>query len=180
VALRDRRLPELALFALAAVLHTWPLASAPGTWTRVGSADTALNPWAIAWVGITVDEGIPQIYDRVAAMPDIVLAEMPFPPRRSIQDNEPSVLYPAWHLKPLLNGYSGFTPASYATHEAIMRLLPMPDSVRSLRANGVTHVLVHQRLVPPDLLTLCADSSEITLLADKGDEVLYSLVRGER
>src|SRR5690606_29401397 len=35
VALRDRRLPELALFAAAAILHTWPLASAPGTWGRV-------------------------------------------------------------------------------------------------------------------------------------------------
>ena len=61
-------------------------------------------------MGFTVYEGIPKIYDRVAAMDDIVLAEMPFPPRAAIQDNGPSVLYSAWHLKPLLNGYSGFTP----------------------------------------------------------------------
>ena len=65
-------------------------------------------------------------------MPDIVLAEMPF------QDNGRSVLYAAWHLKPLLNGYSGFTPASYAIHEAIMRQFPEPNSVGLLRAIGVT------------------------------------------
>ena len=46
MAVRDRRLPELAVFVLAAVLHTWPLASAPGMWTRVDNADTALNTWA--------------------------------------------------------------------------------------------------------------------------------------
>ena len=57
MAVRDRRLPELALFALAAVLHTWPLASAPGTWARVDNADTALNTWAIAWVGICIGAG---------------------------------------------------------------------------------------------------------------------------
>ena len=54
MAFRDRRLPELALFAAAAILHTWPLASAPGTWARVDNADTALNAWAIAWVGMAL------------------------------------------------------------------------------------------------------------------------------
>jgi hypothetical protein len=44
----------LAIFVLAAVVHTWPLASAPGWWTRVDNADTALNAWAIAWVGMAV------------------------------------------------------------------------------------------------------------------------------
>jgi hypothetical protein len=108
-------------------------------------------------------------------MNDIVLAELPFPPRASIQDNGPSVLFAAWHLKPLLNGYSGFTPASYATHEAVMRLFPLPDSVRSLRAIGVTHVLLHKRRVARELLQQCAVSPEITLVADEGDEAMYSL-----
>jgi hypothetical protein len=54
VALRDRRLPELAIFVLAAVLHTWPLAARPGWWSRIDNADTALNAWAIAWVGMAI------------------------------------------------------------------------------------------------------------------------------
>ena len=99
-------------------------------------------------MAFTIYEGIPRIYDRVAAMDGIVLAELPFPPRELIKDNGPSVLYSAWHLKPLLNGYSGFTPASYTTHAKVMGSFPSSDSVRSLRAIGVTHVLAHKRRVP--------------------------------
>jgi hypothetical protein len=40
----------LALFILLAILHTWPLASAPGRLGRNGQADTQLNAWIMAWV----------------------------------------------------------------------------------------------------------------------------------
>ena len=43
-------LAALALFALLAAAHTWPLASAPGRWSRTDSGDTLLNTWALAWV----------------------------------------------------------------------------------------------------------------------------------
>jgi hypothetical protein len=126
----------------------------------------------------TIYEGIPRIYDRVAAMDDIVLAELPFPPRELIKDNGPSVIYAAWHLKPVLNGYSGFTPASYAAHEAVMRLFPAPDSVRRLHGLGVTHVMVHKRLVPAELLARCARAPGLSLVADEGDQLLYALSPG--
>lgn len=45
-----RRSSALALFILLAVLHTWPLASAPGRLGRNGQADTQLNAWIMAWV----------------------------------------------------------------------------------------------------------------------------------
>jgi hypothetical protein len=166
-------LPILAGFTVAA----WSRRSTPAgaaVLALILSAAVTLEALR-APMGFTAYEGIPKIYDRVAAMNDIVLAELPFPPRASIQDNGPSVLFAAWHLKPLLNGYSGFTPASYATHEAVMRLFPLPDSVRSLRAIGVTHVLLHKRRVARELLQQCAVSPEITLVADEGDEVMYSL-----
>jgi hypothetical protein len=50
VALRDRRLAGLALFVALAVLHTWPLATAPGTLCRHDNADAQLNAWILAWV----------------------------------------------------------------------------------------------------------------------------------
>jgi hypothetical protein len=50
VALRDRRLPALALCLGLALLHTWPLVSAPGTLSRTDNADTMLNQWILAWV----------------------------------------------------------------------------------------------------------------------------------
>jgi hypothetical protein len=36
--------------AILTVAHTWPLASAPGTWSRNDNGDTMLNEWIIAWV----------------------------------------------------------------------------------------------------------------------------------
>ncbi len=131
-------------------------------------------------MGFTHYDGIPRIYDRVAMLDDVVLAEVPFPPREAIQDNGPSVLYSAWHLKPLLNGYSGFTPASYSTHFQVMQSFPTPDSINSLRALGVTHVIVHKRRVPAALLEQAAAAPGLTLVADEGDQVLYSLGAGAR
>ena len=47
---RGARWLALALFILLAVLHTWPLASAPGRLGRNAQADTLLNAWVMAWV----------------------------------------------------------------------------------------------------------------------------------
>ncbi len=43
-------LGTLGFFAALAVLHTWPLASAPGTLSRNDTADTILHEWIMAWV----------------------------------------------------------------------------------------------------------------------------------
>ena len=45
-----RELSALALFALLAAAHTWPMASAPGRWCRNDNGDALLNEWALAWV----------------------------------------------------------------------------------------------------------------------------------
>ena len=41
---------SLLLFVVLAAVHTWPLAAAPGRWSRNDNGDTLLNEWAIAWV----------------------------------------------------------------------------------------------------------------------------------
>lgn len=41
---------SLLLFAGMAVLHTWPLAERPTTWSRHDNGDAMLNEWIIAWV----------------------------------------------------------------------------------------------------------------------------------
>ena len=43
-------LTSFAVFVGLAVLHTWPLASAPGVLTRNDVADTVLHEWILAWV----------------------------------------------------------------------------------------------------------------------------------
>ncbi len=169
-------LPVLAGFALASLRARMPRGAAAALAIVAGLAVTAEA--LRAPVAFTVYEGIPRIYDRVAAMDDIVLVEVPFPPRQAIQENGPSVLYSAWHLKPLLNGYSGFTPESYNLHAAVMQRFPGADSLRSLAAIGVTHVIVHERRVHADLLALCDESPGLALIADEGDQRLYALVPG--
>jgi hypothetical protein len=50
VAVRNRRLAQLALFLALATLHTWPLASDPAHLSRLDNDDTAFNTWVVAWV----------------------------------------------------------------------------------------------------------------------------------
>ena len=39
-----------ALCLLLAIVHTWPLATAPGTLSRNDNGDAQLNEWIMAWV----------------------------------------------------------------------------------------------------------------------------------
>jgi hypothetical protein len=41
---------SLGLFIVLAVVHTWPLASAPGTLSRNDNGDAILHEWILAWV----------------------------------------------------------------------------------------------------------------------------------
>ena len=56
------------------------------------------------------------VYDTLASLPDGVVAEMPFWWRpMDVPRNANYMLASTRHWKPLLNGYSGFTPASYGS-----------------------------------------------------------------
>jgi len=63
VALRDRWLAQLALFAALATLHTWPLATDPAHLTRLDNDDTALNTWIVAWVAHQVARDPLRLFD---------------------------------------------------------------------------------------------------------------------
>jgi hypothetical protein len=65
VAVSDRRLAAGALAACLAlaVLHTWPLASGPGTLSRHDNADAMLNEWIVAWVAHQVPRAPLQLFD---------------------------------------------------------------------------------------------------------------------
>src|SRR6478672_7136885 len=40
---------SLAFFVVLALAHTWPLATAPGRWSRNDTADTVHHEWILAW-----------------------------------------------------------------------------------------------------------------------------------
>lgn len=100
-----------------------------------------------AWrapVGFTRFEGLPRIYDRVAAEGDVVLAEFPLYSGRRFNENGPYVLANTRYLKPLVNGYSGFQPRSYEERARVLTRFPDATAIAALRSLGVTHVTVHR------------------------------------
>ncbi len=87
--------------------------------------------------------GVPHIYSLLAAEPRVVLAEVPFYPRQAAFENAEYVLNSTAHWRPLMNGYSGYTPASYTAYADVFWYFPRDYAVQAMRRAGVTHVMVH-------------------------------------
>ena len=49
-ALRSHWTVAAIVFALLAIVHTWPLATEPGTLSRNDNGDAQLNEWIVAWI----------------------------------------------------------------------------------------------------------------------------------
>jgi hypothetical protein len=87
-------------------------------------------------------EGFSPVYRIVAQLPNAVIAEFPLY-GSGVFKNGDYVLASTVHWKPLVNGYSGYTPDSYRTIATEMRSFPDPKAMAILRGRGVTHVIVH-------------------------------------
>lgn len=89
-------------------------------------------------------EGIPGIYRLLAREPArVVLVEVPFYPPEAIFMNAEYVLNSTAHWRPLMNGYSGYTPESYREVAWPFWNFPAEGSIAAMRAAGVTHIVVH-------------------------------------
>lgn len=89
-------------------------------------------------------EGIPGIYRLLAREPGrVVLVEVPFYPPEAIFMNAEYVLNSTAHWRPLMNGYSGYTPTSYRDVAWPFWNFPAEPSIDAMRAAGVTHIVVH-------------------------------------
>ena len=60
----------LLLFVTLAAFHTWPLASAPGTWSRNDNGDAMLNEWTIAWVAHQLPRDPAHLFDANIFYPE--------------------------------------------------------------------------------------------------------------
>ena len=87
--------------------------------------------------------GIPPLYSLLATEPRVVLAEVPFYPRQATFENAEYVLNSTAHWHPLMNGYSGYTPASYVNFADAFWYFPRDYAIDAMRRAGVTHVMVH-------------------------------------
>jgi hypothetical protein len=86
----------------------------------------------------------PAIYHAMARQPEgSVLAELPL----GYPDfDQRAMFYATVHWRPLVNGYSGFTPPHYGRLTAMLSEIPRHAdiSLRTLNEIGVTHVIVHE------------------------------------
>ena len=87
--------------------------------------------------------GIPRLYALLTDEPRVVLAEVPFFPPHAVFENAEYVLNSTVHWRPLMNGYSGYTPVSYAEYAAVFWYFPRDYAIEAMRRAGVTHVMVH-------------------------------------
>ncbi len=129
-----------AVLAAASVLFLIEASPAPielnGTWNAEG-----LTPPPARLIG---PGGPPAIYREVRALPArAVIAEFPFGDE---QYDLRYMLHSAAHWRPLLNGYSGGFPPSYAVNRAgLGRVLDDPAAAwRVLAGSGATHAIVHE------------------------------------
>jgi len=139
---RQRRMLDRSAIILAAASVLFLVESTPApielnrTWS-VGGLKAAPVP-------VIAADGPPAIYRAVRALPaQAVLVEFPFGEE---QYELRYMLYSAEHWRPLLNGYSGGFPLSYAVNRAgLGRVLEDPDTAwRVLATSGATHAIVHE------------------------------------
>jgi hypothetical protein len=125
----------------------------------------------------------PPLYTWLAAQPRHVVAEFPMP-RKGLPDAEPLYTYMStFHWNPLVNGYSGYAPASY--HDRLEDVARFPDdrAIERLRRDGVGYVVVHVSLYrgagAEEIVSAVAARSELVQLGSfsdgQGDAVVYRL-----
>jgi len=104
-----------------------------------------------------------------------VLAFFPFYESAQFHLNAPYMLATTRSWQPMLNGYSGFKPASYYEH--VRRLASFPDqaSIDYLRGLGVTHVLIDSQNMRPAQIDALPNFPELHLWTTDGNLRIYLL-----
>lgn len=116
-------------------------------------------------------DGVPRIYELLAqeAGP-VVLAEMPFYPGHAAFENAEYVLNSTAHWRPLMNGYSGYIPASYRELAWVFWYFPREPVLQAMREAGVTHFTVHA-----DRLGEAKAAETVSILARRTDVELIAV-----
>ncbi|MCC7123614.1 MAG: hypothetical protein IT178_02110 [Acidobacteria bacterium] len=117
---------------------------------------------------------VPAIYAQVGAASG-PLVELPYYGGMSVSENARYMVAAAQHFRPLVNGYSGFEPASSRERAERWRAFPAASVLDEMRALGVRHVMLHLAGVSDTVRDQVAAESALTLVADDGARRLYAL-----
>ena len=120
---------------------------------------------------------IPPVYRALAGTPPGAVLEIPADARsnflQGIHESE-YAYYSTYHWKPLLNGYTGYWPPTYAAAMRLARALPDPDATRILtRIAGLRFVVVHTALLPVQLRPRWLQPAGMRLVARYGSDALW-------
>jgi hypothetical protein len=129
-------------------------------------------------IGYRRFEGIPPIYHRLDAEPSAVVADLPLAAHQVIYLNAPAMLNSTTSFYRLVNGYSGFIPASYFRISDAVASFPAAGAIAALKANGVTHVFVHDDEYSPAQIEQIRQTPDLRQIAADGLVALYELRRG--
>jgi hypothetical protein len=186
-----RVLPHIGevVLLMVAVLAGFGVAAMP-RWLHGGRLQTIAGVTLVLLVnveatraplGLTWFDRVPAVYDVLARERGAIIAEAPFPIPQQWFLNGPYMVNSTRHWRPLLNGYSGFRPASYeASYEAV-RSFPSDESLLALSKLGVTHVVVHQRAMNhgefDDRYDPYRQVASLHLITRDDDVLIYELLR---
>jgi hypothetical protein len=168
----------LAGFGVAALVKR-----APGGWMKpaaVALIVTANLEAMVTPMGFTEFRGIPAFYESLRHVQgDAVVVSFPFYTSPQFHLNDRLMLASTRFWRPLVNGYSGFKPASFYRNVEALKNFPDTESIAHLRRLGVTHVIVDSRNMSPAALERLPGVPELRFSVTDGNLRLYLLSRGE-
>ena len=125
----------------------------------------------------------PPLYAWLSTQPRGVVAELPM--RTSgLPGSDPAYSYlSTFHWMPIVNGYSGFYPASYLGRLDDLAAFPDEESINRLRRDGVRYVVVHLIEIEPARREAVLDAlrngfgfAELTRQSDgRGEAAVFAL-----
>jgi hypothetical protein len=93
------------------------------------------------------------VYRALASQPPGVVLELPAPRANTLPGMDAEDAYMStFHWFPLVNGYSGFYPASYLARIENLRNFPDDRSLAQIHADGVRYLVLHQHFYPAAVL----------------------------
>ena len=182
------RFAVLAVFALAALAGIgWSAVRAriPPRWHTAAVASLLVLATIeslhapIPYRPLQRNEWYPPIYRALETAPAGPIAELPLPRPGLFHQNARYLLASTQHWRPILNGFGGFFPDSYAVADRRLATFPSDDAVDYLRSVGVQTVIVHgdrlRTFQLHRLLRLAARQPDVRLEAEVGRDLVYRI-----
>jgi hypothetical protein len=123
--------------------------------------------------------GIPAVYRLIADEPGhVVVVDVPFWTRDAVFENASYELGSTANWRPLMNGYSGYTPETYDRYVGAFWRFPADAAIAAMRSAGVTHIVVHSsRFSDAENTSIVAleHRGVLDLMAISGELRLYRL-----